>query len=180
MAEGAAASSTAVNVGEPAALLPSAGQSIAEAPHIGSTSTSAADTGVPDEPAAGTEAPGPASADAASPPSTSAASWLAGGAGPAAADLLRHLRQAVGAELEKGLSEHRLLQACNEAATARYQQLAGAAVAAQRLEGLQQQQAATLLPALEVLAELEVQVGELEGIVAHMDASSRRLEASLH
>jgi hypothetical protein len=76
----------------------------------------------------------------------------------AAAELLKQLQLAVGAELGKGLGEQQLLQQCNEAAAERYQQLGDAAGAArQRLQELHQQQEEELAPQLRLLTELEGQ-----------------------
>ena len=76
----------------------------------------------------------------------------------AAAELLKQLQLAVGAELGKGLGEQQLLQQCNEAAAERYQQLGDAAGAArQRLQELHQQQEEEVAPQLRLLDELEGQ-----------------------
>ena len=104
------------------------------------------------------EAEGAAASGGSGPGPTAAATPSMAVRDAAAAELLKQLQLAVGAELGKGLGELQLLQQCNEAAAERYQQLGDATAAArQRLQELHQQQEEELAPQLRLLDELEGQ-----------------------
>lgn len=149
----------------------------------------------------------PTGSSAASPEAGAPAGQGAASTAAAAAHLLQQLQLAVGAELSKPLAEQQLLRHCNEAAAARYQQLADDVAAAcgrlqeqahhlqqQQLEGGQEQlagQAGRVQGQQQeglqlqggrlgpLLDELEAQVQALEATVAQLDASSRRLQGRL-
>ncbi|GAB4817049.1 hypothetical protein N2152v2_004095 [Parachlorella kessleri] len=85
----------------------------------------------------------------------------------------------VAAELARGPEEYRLLQECNAVTEKRFDHMARVVAQANKvLQAVQAQQGA-LDPALQAIDALEAQVCQLEGVMAHMEATAARLQHSL-